>query len=200
MTNVPQFARIGIVDWQENGAAIETLAISEGVCVLSGAWFIGLENLELIADILSYRLLIEIGAPRPGKFNFDEETISVQTATFLQDAKNESELALIDYLAYKEQDPKKRKNLVEPNFTSWPDVIDLNQAALHFEKVGKISSIQGTDPVMEKVLTAARLSKWMIDGWLHDEQERSERTYLNSSNLGARVLPPSWLKVMPSRG
>lgn len=200
MTNIPQFASLGIVDWQKNGAAVETLAISEGVCVLSGAWFIELDNFGLIADILSYRLLIEIGAPRPGKFNFDAETISVQTTTFLQDAKKESELALIDYLAYKELDPKKRKNLVEPNFTPWPDAIDLNKAALHFEKVGKISSIQGTDPVMEKVLTAARLSKWMIDGWLHDERERSERTYLKSSDVGARVLPPSWLKVMPSRG
>ena len=92
--------------------------------------------------------------------------------------------------------PGKRVKLVEPDFTLWPDSLNLEEASLHLAEVGRLSSILGTPQEMERILSAARLVKWLIEGWLHDEQERKQRSYISSSKPEIRILPPPWLQAL----
>ncbi|MEI6294712.1 MAG: hypothetical protein WCO95_01495 [Actinomycetes bacterium] len=199
MTNDTQYASLGIVDWQPLGAAVETLSITESECVLSGAWFVELSNINLVAILLSHRLLIEIGLAAPKSFSFESSTTPVTTDSFIHDAKIEGILGMEEFELFKGENPKKRKNLVEPLFTKWPLSLDLDNAAEHMRILKKAPHIVGTDPEMERVLTASRLAKWMIDGWLRDEKERFERPYTSVAKSGSRILPPAWLSSLPAR-
>ena len=191
------YACIGIIDWQIDGAAVETISIAEGVSSLSGAWYVNRENFAEVAGLVSHTLLIEVGRQRPTAFSFDDSTKLVDVQSFLASAKYECESALQAYGAHKSLDPVKRKKLVEPNFTKWPGQLNLENAADELASLGLARSILSTDSEMERVLSVSRLVKWMINGWLHDEQERAVRPYIAMNNSGPRLLPEPWaLKLL----
>ena len=187
------YACIAIVDWQLSGVAIETVSIIDETCSLSGAWYLEENTMAQAKLIVADCLLIEIGVDRPIGFAFNQTAIPVRVDDFLNDAKHFSRMVIESYNAYLDLNPKKRKTLVEPNFTNWPETIDIKNPKITLKTLGRAQKIRGTDPEMELVLSASRLVKWMVDGWLHDEVERSEKPYLPKDKASKPILPPSWM-------
>lgn len=196
MTIGASYACIGIVDWQLHGVAVETISIHEGVCALSGAWYLNKPAIQDVSQLVRGALVLEIGATPPTDLKSDPKIKFVDVASFLRSAKAECTTALQEYSSFKAEKLVKRKKLVEPDFTRWPDSLDLEKASHHLVQLGRAASINGTDPEMERVLNASRLVKWMIDGWLRDEQERNQRSYMSASKPDIRILPASWLQVL----
>ena len=196
MLRAAKYASLAIVDWQPGGVAIETLSIIEGECVLAGAWFLEIPDVELVARLISHRLCIQFGEVAPRSFILDFSTRPVTTETFLRDAQNECDLFTQEFEAFKSANPPKGINLVRPVSTNWPTSLYLNQAKEHLKVLKRAPSVIGTDPKMEKVLAASRLAKWMIDGWIQDEQQRFERRFSSVRKSGKRILPPSWLEMV----
>lgn len=194
MSPSSSYVCIVVVDWQAAGAAIEKISIAEGRSAHSGAWFIAGGESDVIAQIVSDCSLIEIGDKRDESIRFGKSVTPIAVADFLRFASDECSVALSEYHQYKNEEPVKREDLVEPNFTIWPSSLDLEQAAQELNGLKRAPFIRGTDPEMERVLTASRLVKWMVDGWLHDEQERVQRRYMSYSRVGIRSLPNPWLK------
>ena len=163
---------------------------------LSGAWLFDSEQFREVPDLLTNSLVLEIGSRSGSHPKLDPSTKSVDIQSFLESAKEECIVAVNEYFQFKNEMPGKRIKLVEPNFTRWPDSLNLENASLHLTEVGRLPSIPGTSQEMERVLGAARLVKWLIDSWLHDEQERKQRNYISSSRPEIRLLPPPWLQAL----
>ncbi len=196
MTTGAFYACISILDWQVHGVAVETISIHEGVCALSGGWYLDKPAIQDVRQLVRGALVIEIGTTPGADLKSDSKIKFVDVASFLMSAKAECTTALQEYFSYKAEELIKRKKLVEPDFTDWPDSLDLEKASYHLVQIGRAAAINGTDSEMERVLSASRLVKWMIDGWLHDEHERSQRPYISASKPGIRILPASWLQVL----
>jgi hypothetical protein len=111
---------------------------------------------------------------------------------------------LQEYDAYMKIKPTERKllpkvtkkNLVEPNFSSWPDSIDLEISKQELERLGKLSSIKGTPDDMKRVLAASRLLQILIYMWKNDEVERLNRQYVIGSDAKSTILPAIWLEKL----
>ena len=202
------YACVGIIDWLPGGAAVETISLQkrgnslsgssgqQGVISLSGAWLLDLEQIREVPELLTNSLVLEIGSKSRNHPKLDPSAKTVDIQSFLASANKECLVALNEYIQFKNEKPGKRVKLVEPDFTLWPDSLNLEEASLHLAEVGRLSSILGTPQEMERILSAARLVKWLIEGWLHDEQERKQRSYISSSKPEIRILPPPWLQAL----
>lgn len=196
MTAGESYVCFAIIDWQPRGVAVETISVNEGVSSLSGAWYLDAPSPEDVFQLVSGALVIQIGTPSTSILKSHPKIKSVDIPSFLAIAKGECLKAFQEYGVYKAEKLAKRKNLVEPDFTNWPDELNLEEASFHLVQLGRAASINGTDAEMERVLSASRLVKWMIDGWLHDEAERNQRSYLSAAKPAARLLPDSWLQIL----
>jgi hypothetical protein len=97
------------------------------------------------------------------------------------------------YEAFKSENLAKRKKLVSPSFYDWPETIDFNDASNYLESIGKMATPVGTPEGFKKTLSAARLLKHLVDMWQLDEQERSNRKYVEGEDAAITILPESWL-------
>lgn len=174
--------------------AISAISITPTQTILSGGWVFSKESTALINNVLSGSLAISLSDQA---FEFLErskiEYRQLKISDFLESAKNEVEIALSLFEAHKQNELNKRKKLITPSFFEWPIEIDLNKATEQLEHFGLVTHIQGTDPEMEKVLTAARLIKFLIEKWKSDEVSRQVRKYIDGVDAEVTLLPKSWL-------
>ena len=174
--------------------AIAALSVTTEDCVVSGAWILSIKKIDQIKLILSNRLVLTLGRSQKdieliSKLNLSEISFS----EFFREARLDVVEAIEIYENYKSMDPKKRKNLVKPSFFDWPKNIDFSKSSSLLEDYGIPGSIQGTDPKFENVLSAARLTKFYIDKWRSDENERSSRRYVEGEKAASTILPKVWL-------
>ena len=177
-----------------NEIAISGISVTQESCVLSGGWLLASDNHSEISDVLGSKLLITVGnrAALEQTLKMSGNT-EVNFRDFLMEAKQEVDMGWKLFEEFRAEDPKKRKNLVEPNFFDWPEKVDLNNAASELEEFGLMKKIQGTDPKFEKVLAAARLTKFLIEKWLNDESERKSKKYYGGVDPDISVLPKVWM-------
>jgi len=213
-----RYASIAIVDHiSTEEVAIESISVTEESCDLSGAWLVNARDSQLLLNILSGKLIIELGSSESPAAKIkpkSQDQISIQD--FLDDARHEIEIAnklfndhvernLQEYSSYMQVAPAERtllpkvvkKNLVPPDFSKWPDTVDMNNPEQELRKLGKLASIVGTDPEMKRVLAASRLLQILVYMWKSDEVERNNRVYVLGSDAEMTILPRSWLSKLP---
>lgn len=190
------YASIAVVEIHPNATVtIESISVTAGECVLSGAWDFKISEIQNIENVLSGKIIIPLGdLSGIKKLLVATEAVFIEAAPFLKDAKHSAEEALIDYEAFKSENPTKRKKLVAPDFYNWPDSIDFNLSAEFLESIGKMAIPTGTPVGFMKTLSAARLVKHLVDMWQLDEQERSNRKYIEGEDAEITILPESWLE------
>ncbi len=211
-----RYVSIAVVDHISiEKVAIESISITDESCDLSGAWLVDSKDSELLSNILSGKLIIQLGSSESSnaKVNFQDQ-IFIQD--FLDDARQEIEVAnklfsdhvernLDAYSSYMKIAPAERKlipkvvkkNLVPPDFSNWPGVVDIDNPEQELRKMGKLESISGTQAEMKRVLAASRLLQILVYMWKNDEVERNNRVYVLGSDAEMTILPKSWLSKLP---
>lgn len=200
MSTSTYYASIAIVEVHpDDSVTIESISVTEGECVLSGAWDFEITDNEKINNVLSGKMIIPIGEKKSiGKLSLKGEIVVIDSAPFLNDAKKAAEEALGAYETFKAENPAKRKKLVSPEFYVWPSSIDFSSSAAYLESIGKMATPAGTPDKFKKTLAAARLVKHLIEMWHLDEQERNNRRYVEGEDAKVTILPESWLEAIPS--
>jgi hypothetical protein len=190
------YASIAIVEMHSNEKiTIESISVSKGECVLSGAWEFPIDDKQNISNVVSNKLIIALGnESNVVKFLDDSELKFLKAQPFLIEAKKAAKDAILAYELFKSEDAKKRKNMVEPTFFNWPEELDFNQSVEFLESIGKIAVPASTPEGMRNTLAAARLVKFLIEMWQLDEQERVNRKYVDETDAEITILPESWLK------
>jgi len=194
------YASIAIVELHSNEkVTIESISVTKGECVLSGAWDFSTSKKEDISNVISGKLIIALGnESKVRELLADPELKYLTAKPFLVEAKSAAQEALAAYELFKAEDVKKRKKMVEPSFFNWPDDLDFNKSAEYLESIGKMAVPVSTPDVMKKTLAAARLVKFFVDMWQLDEQERGNRKYVDGDDAEITILPESWLKEFKS--
>lgn len=190
------YASIAVVELHPKEiVTIESVSVTRGECILSGAWEFSTSEKENISNVVSGKLVIALGnESKVRELLVDPELKYLIAKTFLVEAKSAAQEALAAYELFKSEDVKKRKKMVEPSFFNWPDDLDFNKSAEYFESIGKMAVPDSTPDLMKKTLAAARLVKFLVDMWQLDEQERGNRKYVDGADAEITILPESWLK------
>ncbi len=198
MTTSTYYASIAIVEVHpDNTVTIESISVTEGECVLSGAWDFNISESEKISNVLSGKMIIPIGEKKNlEKLPIKGEIVVLDSVPFLVDAKKAAKEALEAYESFKSENLAKRKKLVAPEFYNWPDSINFNASADYLESIGKMATPSGTPDSFKKTLSAARLVKHLVDMWQLDEQERNNRKYVEGEDAKITILPESWLEAI----
>ena len=174
---------------------IESISVSKGDCVLSGAWEFSTKDMQNIASVVSDKLIIALGDESSLiTFLNKSELKFLKAQPFLLEARKAASDAILAYELFKSEDSKKRKKMVEPTFFNWPEDLDFNHSAEYMESIGKIAFPASTPLGMQKTLAAARLVKLLVDMWQLDEQERLNRKYVDGTDAEITILPESWLR------
>ena len=197
MATSTYYASIAVVELHPGDlVTIESISVTEGECVLSGAWGFNISEEENISNVLSGKMIVPLGEKKElGKLPIKSEMIFLDSVPFLIDAKKAAKEALEAYETFKSENLTKRKKLVSPEFYNWPDSINFNESADYLESIGKMATPSGTPDNFKKTLSAARLVKHLVDMWQLDEQERNNRKYVEGEDAKITILPESWLEA-----
>ncbi len=197
MVTSTYYASIAVVELHPGDlVTIESISVTEGECVLSGAWGFNISEEENISNVLSGKMIVPLGEKKElGKLPIKSEMIFLDSVPFLIDAKKAAKEALEAYETFKSENLTKRKKLVAPEFYNWPDSINFNESADYLESIGKMATPSGTPDNFKKTLSAARLVKHLVDMWQLDEQERNNRKYVEGEDAKITILPESWLEA-----
>ena len=188
------YASIALLEVESSQVAISTLSVTTEECVLSGGWVLPLSNMSDIRNVLTEKIALLTNAKKETLALASELNLKlVKFSDFLQEAKLESKFAVEQFELFKAEQPGKRKKLVKPDFYDWPNEIDVLHPKDELKKVKLQESILGTDPEMEQVLSASRLVKFFVDKWLSDENERSNRKFVQGEAKQSTPLPNSWM-------
>lgn len=213
-----KYVSLAVVDFvSEKKIAIETMSITQDTCDLTGAWLLEVDDREIILNILTGKLILGVSdVDRLAKIDslLNNRTVSIDD--FLSDAKAEVGIATklfesyvesnkreyAEYMSVKPQERKQlpkvfKKNLTPPEFSAWPNEINLANPVQELQNLGKLGKIQGTPSTMERVLGASRLIQNLINMWRSDESERLNRVYVLGEDAENTILPKSWLKRLP---
>jgi len=195
MSTKNYYTSIAIVEMHSNEkVTIESISVSKGECVLSGAWEFSANDKQNIASVVSNKLIIALGNESiVSTFLDNSELKFLKAKPFLLEAKKAASDALLAYELFKSEDVKKRKKMVEPSFFAWPEDLNFNQSAEYLESIGKMAVPASTPAVMRNTLAAARLIKFLVEMWQLDEQERVNRKYVDGTDAEITILPESWL-------
>lgn len=174
--------------------AVSAISITPEQIMLSGAWVFSPNSIDQIRSVIADGLAIPLSDEVSDFLNKIQISFkSLKMEDFLHSAQSEVQIAIESFESHKQSDPTKRKKLVAPTFFDWPKEIDLRQAPKYLQVFGQALQIPGTDPEMEKVLTSARLVKFLIEKWRADEIVRQGRKYIEGEAAEVTLLPKSWL-------
>ena len=210
-----KYVSLAVVDFvSEKKIAIETMSITQDTCDLTGAWLLEVDDREIILNILTGKLILGVSdVDRLAKIDSLLNNRTVSISDFLSDAKAEVGIATklfesyvesnkreyAEYMSVKPQERKQlpkvlKKNLTPPEFSAWPNEINLADPVHELQNLGKLGKIRGTPSTMERVLGASRLIQNLINMWRSDESERLNRVYVLGEDAENTILPKSWLK------
>lgn len=211
------YASIAVVDFSfGDKVAIESISITQDSCDLSGAWLIDSTDEEKIHSVLENKLLIFLGEHKSQKDLIPKlRNYEVDLDDFITEARKEVESALTlfqefsernksEYENYMKIKPAERKllpkvvkkNLIEPTFSTWPEILNLETAEAELTQLKKLSSVSGTPDEMKRVLAASRLIQLLINMWRKDEVERLNREYVTGTDARSTILPFVWLEKL----
>jgi hypothetical protein len=123
MATATYYASIAVVEVHpDDSVTIESISVTEGECVLSGAWEFKISENENINNVLSGKMVIPIGEKKKlEKLPIKGEIVILDAAPFLIDAKKAAGEALDAYESFKLENLAKRKKLVAPPKKAKPE-------------------------------------------------------------------------------
>lgn len=190
-----QYASVAIFDLgPANKVSISVISVTPNEVVLSGSWVLEQHQDNEISLILSDRLAIPLtkateSAYPEKKYGYTKVSLS----DFFVEARLDAASSLEAFNQYRNEDLKKRKNLVPPFFYDWSTPPDLLEAEGILGSLGIPGTYEGTAPEMKRVLAAARLVLYFISKWQNDESARSGRKYVDGAEAQITILPRKWM-------
>lgn len=185
--------QVAVVHIESRFIHIETISVQASGAVLAGAWSIGISEIEKISGILDGKNVIPI-TPESRKFvNNIQELKFPSLDDFLIEAKASAENTLEAFNKHIESDPKK-KTLVTPSISSWPESVDLANSVGVLRFIGGQQVPANSPEEFVPTLAASMVLRYYINAWLKDESERVSRTYLKLAPDFVRLVPDSWGK------
>lgn len=190
-----QYASVAIFDLgPANKVSISVISVTPSEVVLSGSWVLEQHQDNEISLILSDRLAIPLtkateSAYPEKKYGYTKVSLS----DFFVEARLDAASSLEAFNQYRNEDLKKRKNLVPPFFYDWSTPPDLLEAEGILGSLGIPGTYEGTAPEMKRVLAAARLVLYFISKWQNDETARSGRKYVDGAEAQITILPRKWM-------
>ena len=159
------YASIAIVEMHSNEKiTIESISVSKGECVLSGAWEFLTNEKQDIVNVVSNKLVIALGNESTVSAFLNEPKLKfLKAKPFLIEAKKAANDAILAYESFKSEDVKRRKKMVEPTFFNWPEELDFNHSEEFMESIGKMAVPTSTPEGMKNTLAAARLVKFLVE-------------------------------------
>jgi hypothetical protein len=190
-----QYASVAIFDLSPaNKVSISVISVTPTEVVLSGSWVLEQQQDNEILLILSDRLAIPLTTET--ELAFPEKKYGyakVSLTDFFVEARADAALSLEAFNQYRNEEPKKRKNLVPPLFFDWSTPPDLAEAEKILGSLGIQGTYEGTAPEMKRVLASARLVLYFISKWQNDEAARSGRKYVDGTEAEITILPRKWM-------
>jgi hypothetical protein len=190
-----KYASVAVFDITANSQiAISAISITPNETVLSGAWVIPVERHDDISTVLSGKLAIPLNEEAEQAFPsqiFGYTKVSL--TDFFAEAERDAKYGIDSFDSFKAEDPKKRKNLVKPEFFPWGVAPDLLKSWEILAQIGLPSKSDDCAPEMRAALGASRLVQYFILQWHNDERSRSGRRYLEGSEIEITILPKAWL-------
>ena len=190
-----QYASVAIFDLgPANKVSISVISVTPSEVVLSGSWVLEQHQDNEISLILSDRLAIPLtkateSAYPEKKYGYTKVSLS----DFFVEARLDAASSLEAFDQYRNEDLKKRKNLVPPFFYDWSTPPDLLEAEGILGSLGIPGTYEGTALEMKRVLAAARLVLYFISKWQNDESARSGRKYVDGAEAQITILPRKWM-------
>lgn len=190
-----QYASVAIFDLgPANKVSISVISVTPSEVVLSGSWVLEQHQDNEISLILSDRLAIPLtrateSAYPEKKYGYTKVSLS----DFFVEARLDAASSLEAFNQYRNEDLKKRKNLVPPFFYDWSTPPDLLEAEGILGSLGIPGTYEGTALEMKRVLAAARLVLYFISKWQNDETARSGRKYVDGAEAQITILPRKWM-------
>lgn len=190
-----QYASVAIFDLgPANKVSISVISVTPSEAVLSGSWVLEQHQDNEISLILSDRLAIPLtkateSAYPEKKYGYTKVSLS----DFFVEARLDAASSLEAFNQYRNEDLKKRKNLVPPFFYDWSTPPDLLEAEGILGSLGIPGTYEGTALEMKRVLAAARLVLYFISKWQNDETARSGRKYVDGAEAQITILPRKWM-------
>ncbi len=190
-----QYASVAIFDLgPANKVSISVISVTPNEVVLSGSWVLEQHQDNEISLILSDRLAIPLtkateSAYPEKKYGYTKVSLS----DFFVEARLDAASSLEAFNQYRNEDLKKRKNLVPPFFYDWSTPPDLLEAEGILGSLGIPGTYEGTALEMKRVLAAARLVLYFISKWQNDETARSGRKYVDGAEAQITILPRKWM-------
>lgn len=186
MNTMANYLTIYVIGISGPNVALHKISLDEGAAKFTGGWILKKSDITEIKNVIFDSPIVSQGE------DLNLNNTKLDMAKFLEIARNESHKALALYEEFKALEPKKRKNLVRPEFWHWPD-INFENPKESLSNLGIRESIPGSDKDFEEVLSLSRLIKYVFDKWYEDEQLRLERKYLLPSFPALRLAPPNWI-------
>jgi HPt (histidine-containing phosphotransfer) domain-containing protein len=190
---------IAVVDETIGAAvAIEHVTVGEAGANLSGAWVLSDPNPADLDNLLRQWIIV---GTRDGIERICRDlgqSLSSADLRELVSACQEAESAILAaWQTYKDEEPKKRANLVPVGAPAWPRVQDDADAVAIMRDLGRVAVPPGCADEMRDVLALARLVEYVVDAWQELESERLSRPYLAAINPHRAHLPAAWLSANP---
>lgn len=194
---------IAVVDETIDAAlAIEHVTVGDAGAVLSGAWVLPDPTASDVDTLLRQWIVIGTrdGIDRVSR-NLGRPVASADLRDLVAACQSAEATILARWQAYKDEEPKKRANLVPVRAPTWPKVQRNADAVEILRGLGRIAVPPGCAEEMKDVLAPARLVEYVINAWQELESERLSRPYLAASDPRRATLPAAWLTAnQPYRG
>ena len=196
--------------------ALWTVSVTSESAELTGAWVVEKDDSQTLEQIISGRLILQLGEAWQVDESLAEHSNSiVQLSDFIREAKNEAESALIkfgefvlkneekykEYMAIDKASRKllpkvSKKQLSTPEFFEWPADLTLNNSKKYLESKGKFGLVSVASDELANVLIAARCLQFLISMWQLDETERRNKVYIEGEGAAVTILPRIWLEKL----
>lgn len=199
------------MDWQQQalgiavvdqtpagGLAVEHVGCDQSGAALTGAWLLDDPTSDQLTAMLSHWVVVGTrdGIQRSSKV-LDRDLPSADLRSLVAACQAAEEVIMAAWQQYKDEAPKKRANLVPPNYPSWPEVNEDHDAAQILESLGRPAAPPGTPSEMRDVLALSRLVQYVVNAWQELESERMSRAYLVDLDPTWAVLPRQWAEQNP---
>jgi len=160
---------------------------------LSGIWELTSKDVGQIESLLFGR--IPVGTKDGIAFIKRSVGIDIQSnplLNFVTSSQAEQDRLQVIWQKHKDDEPKKRKNLVTPKWPQWPTNIEDAVPMEILTGLGKLPYSAETPKEMRTLIAFGRLVYLMLENWMTIEEERTRRPFLKLDEKFARQWPPTF--------
>ena len=191
MANPHTLEQLIIAHFDGKQLHLETISVQVSGAVLSGAWSFEPDNTDVYTNLLESRLVFSVDAETSKFLKKIPNLVFPEFESLILEGKENANRMLETFISYVEAE-KKRKTLVQPRLSMWPETFSLDKASDHLIEIAGQQLPTNTPIEFKPTLAAAMVVKKYVDAWISDESERVSRSYLDIEPNFVRLLPEAW--------